>query len=148
MRSSAWCSCTSWCSGSWKANMLPSLQVFKYIQTYCLARSLNLSLRQNFLAVWTILTLACNLTEYWNKDFSRRGNVGELGDAPCSNLRKECMSLARHLRYLLCCVSSRRSVGMASRENIYNYSLANLHWSCGNPVPKYLCDWAMWTSLG
>lgn len=70
--------------GSRKANRLPSSQVFKYMQTYLLAWGLNLSLSQNILAVWTILTLACSLAQYWNKPFPRRGNAGELGGAPCS----------------------------------------------------------------
>lgn len=46
-------------SGSRKANRLP---VFQYIQTYLLACSLNSSLSQNFLAVWTTLILAAQLS--------------------------------------------------------------------------------------
>lgn len=48
--------------------------------------------------------------------------MGELGDTPCLNLRKESVSPARHPRHLLCCVSSRGCVGMVSREDIYNYT--------------------------
>lgn len=129
IKSSAWCSCMSWHSGSRKANTLPFLQVFKYIQTYSLAGGLNLSLRQNFLAVWTILTLAFSLTEYWNKAFPETGDVGELGGAPCLNLRKECVSPARHPGHLLCCVAPPSSGGVWAWQAERIYVIAALQTS-------------------